>query len=116
MPSWCARPRTSNWSSSPSCPSCCSAVVFLAFAWQLPGREAVVGTFARVERVGAETTEQVRGLQTHFHDWSDRQLAAGEAFVTPSAWGDETVLRWCIVNPQTTVDDLASIVASLGDD
>jgi L-2,4-diaminobutyrate decarboxylase len=50
------------------------------------------------------------------YDWSDRQLAAGEAFVTPSAWGDETVLRWCVVNPQTTVDDLASIVASLGDD
>jgi L-2,4-diaminobutyrate decarboxylase len=51
-----------------------------------------------------------------YYDWSDRQLAAGQAFVTPSAWGDETVLRWCVVNPQTTVDDLASIVASLGDD
>ena len=40
----------------------------------------------------------------------------GRPFVTPSAWGDETVLRWCIVNPQTTVDDLAAIVASLDDD
>jgi glutamate/tyrosine decarboxylase-like PLP-dependent enzyme len=48
-----------------------------------------------------------------YHEWSDQQLAAGQAFVTPSAWGDETVLRWCIVNPQTTVDDLAAIVASL---
>jgi hypothetical protein len=26
------------------------------------------------------------------------------------------VLRWCIVNPQTTVDDLTAIVATLGDD
>ncbi len=52
----------------------------------------------------------------HYHEWSNRQLAAGAAFVTPSAWGQETVLRWCIVNPQTTVDDLTAIVASLGDD
>jgi L-2,4-diaminobutyrate decarboxylase len=48
--------------------------------------------------------------------WSDHMLASGDAFVTPSAWGDETVLRWCIVNPETTVDDLAAIVASLADD
>jgi hypothetical protein len=25
------------------------------------------------------------------------------------------VLRWCVVNPLTTVDDLAAIVASLAD-
>jgi glutamate/tyrosine decarboxylase-like PLP-dependent enzyme len=47
------------------------------------------------------------------HAWSDRQLALGEAFVTPTAWDGETVLRWCVVNPLTTVDDLAAIVASL---
>jgi L-2,4-diaminobutyrate decarboxylase len=51
-----------------------------------------------------------------YREWSDRQLAAGDAFVTPSAWGDETVLRWCIVNPQTTAEDLAAIIASLADD
>ncbi|CAN5835175.1 MAG: pyridoxal phosphate-dependent decarboxylase family protein [Ilumatobacteraceae bacterium] len=48
--------------------------------------------------------------------WSARELARGEAFVTPTSWGAETVLRWCIVNPLTTVDDLAAIVASLADD
>jgi glutamate/tyrosine decarboxylase-like PLP-dependent enzyme len=48
-----------------------------------------------------------------YQAWSDDQLRRGESFVTPSAWGDETVLRWCIVNPTTTVDDLADIVASL---
>ena len=32
----------------------------------------------------------------------------------PTAWQGETVLRWCIVNPLTTVDDLAAIVDSLG--
>ena len=33
--------------------------------------------------------------------------------MTPTAWNGETVLRWCIVNPLTTVDDLAAIVDSL---
>ncbi len=50
-----------------------------------------------------------------YQAWSDDQLARGHAFVTPSGWAGETVLRWCIVNPLTTVDDLASIVASLAD-
>jgi glutamate/tyrosine decarboxylase-like PLP-dependent enzyme len=48
-----------------------------------------------------------------YQDWSDEQLRRGEAFVTPSSWHGETVLRWCIVNPQTSVDDLAAIVDSL---
>jgi L-2,4-diaminobutyrate decarboxylase len=48
-----------------------------------------------------------------YQAWSDDQLRRGDSFVTPSAWGDETVLRWCIVNPTTTVDDLADIIASL---
>ena len=47
--------------------------------------------------------------------WSDDQLARQESFVTPTAWRGETVLRWCIVNPLTTLDDLAAIVASLRD-
>jgi glutamate/tyrosine decarboxylase-like PLP-dependent enzyme len=51
-----------------------------------------------------------------YQAWSDHQLATEQSFVTPTAWGDETVLRWCIVNPLTTVDDLAEIVASLADD
>ncbi len=48
-----------------------------------------------------------------YQAWSDDQLRRGESFVTPSAWGDETVVRWCIVNPETTVDDLAAIIRSL---
>jgi L-2,4-diaminobutyrate decarboxylase len=51
-----------------------------------------------------------------YRAWSDRQLALQHCFVTPSGWCGETVLRWCIVNPLTTVDDLASIVESLQDD
>jgi glutamate/tyrosine decarboxylase-like PLP-dependent enzyme len=45
--------------------------------------------------------------------WSDRQLADGVAFVVPSAWDGETVLRYCVVNPLTSVDDIAAILDSL---
>ena len=51
-----------------------------------------------------------------YQAWSDRQLALQECFVTPSGWCGETVLRWCIVNPLTTLDDLISIVRSLAVD
>jgi glutamate/tyrosine decarboxylase-like PLP-dependent enzyme len=45
--------------------------------------------------------------------WSVRQLGNGTAFVVPSAWNGETVLRYCVVNPNTTVEDIAAIVDSL---
>lgn len=48
-----------------------------------------------------------------YQRWSDEQLAAGNAFVVPSSLHGETVLRWCLVNPLTTVDDLAALVDSL---
>ena len=33
--------------------------------------------------------------------------------MTPTKWQGETVLRLCIVNPLTTIDDIAVIVESL---
>jgi hypothetical protein len=33
--------------------------------------------------------------------------------VVPTAWQGETVLRICVVNPLTTVDDIAAIIDSL---
>ena len=45
--------------------------------------------------------------------WSDRILGEGLAFVVPSTWDGETVLRMCIVNPRTTVEGLDSIISSL---
>jgi glutamate/tyrosine decarboxylase-like PLP-dependent enzyme len=50
-----------------------------------------------------------------YQAWSDRELADGRAFVVPTTWQGETVLRFCIVNPRTTIEDIASIVESLGD-
>jgi glutamate/tyrosine decarboxylase-like PLP-dependent enzyme len=48
-----------------------------------------------------------------YQAWSDRLLDAGVAFVTPTGWQGETVLRICVVNPRTTVDDVALLVDSL---
>jgi glutamate/tyrosine decarboxylase-like PLP-dependent enzyme len=48
-----------------------------------------------------------------YQAWSDAQLAAGTSFVVPTSWDGETVLRLCIVNPRTTVDDIRAIVSSL---
>jgi glutamate/tyrosine decarboxylase-like PLP-dependent enzyme len=50
-----------------------------------------------------------------YQSWSDRQLAEGAAFVVPTTWQGETLLRICIVNPLTTLDDIAAIVDSLDD-
>jgi glutamate/tyrosine decarboxylase-like PLP-dependent enzyme len=48
-----------------------------------------------------------------YQTWSDRILGEGLAFVVPSSWDGETVLRMCIVNPRTTVAGLASVISSL---
>ncbi len=48
-----------------------------------------------------------------YQAWSDQQLAEQTAFLVPTSWNGETVLRYCIVNPLTTIDDLAAIIESL---
>ena len=48
-----------------------------------------------------------------YQQWSDRILERGLAFVVPSSWNGETVLRLCIVNPRTTVSGIQSIIDSL---
>jgi L-2,4-diaminobutyrate decarboxylase len=94
-------------------------------------REAIETTL-RVAREGAELVRAADHLEllvepelsivlfrrrgwaaATYKAWSDDQLATGQSFVTPTAWDGETVLRWCVVNPLTTVDDLAAIVESL---
>jgi glutamate/tyrosine decarboxylase-like PLP-dependent enzyme len=48
-----------------------------------------------------------------YYAWSDRELMAGHAFVVPTTWAGETVLRFCFVNPLTTVAEAADILESL---
>ncbi|MEQ8843049.1 MAG: aminotransferase class V-fold PLP-dependent enzyme [Acidimicrobiales bacterium] len=45
--------------------------------------------------------------------WSAALLDRGQAFVVPTAWQGETVLRICIVNPLTTTADIADLIESL---
>ena len=48
-----------------------------------------------------------------YHDWSDKMLEAGDAFVTPTKFEGETVLRFCVVNPRTTVEHIKEILVTL---
>ena len=48
-----------------------------------------------------------------YANWSDHQLETGQSFVTPTKHNGETVLRFCIVNPRTTVQHIEEILASL---
>jgi hypothetical protein len=40
-------------------------------------------------------------------------LREGTAFVTPTSWNGEVVLRLCIINPLTSVEDIRVIIDSL---
>jgi glutamate/tyrosine decarboxylase-like PLP-dependent enzyme len=51
--------------------------------------------------------------QSDYQSWSDRLLHEGTAFVTPTSWNDEVVLRLCIINPLTSIDDIELIIDSL---
>jgi L-2,4-diaminobutyrate decarboxylase len=48
-----------------------------------------------------------------YADWSNTLLYDGLAFVVPSSWEGETVLRFCFVNPLTTIDDVQAILDTL---
>ena len=45
--------------------------------------------------------------------WTITELALGPVLVVPTTWQGEVVLRLCIVNPRTTGDVYASILATL---
>ena len=48
-----------------------------------------------------------------YNAWSDKLLQDGLAFVTPTKHEGETVLRFCIVNPRTGIDDIRMILDTL---
>jgi L-2,4-diaminobutyrate decarboxylase len=51
-----------------------------------------------------------------YQAWSERMLRDGTAFVTPTGWAGETVLRICVVNPRTTLADVQVLIDSLAGD
>ncbi|WP_242424236.1 pyridoxal-dependent decarboxylase, partial [Frankia sp. EI5c] len=50
-----------------------------------------------------------------YHRWTQRLLRCGLAFVTPTVHNGETVTRFAIVNPLTTVADIDRILATMAD-
>lgn len=48
-----------------------------------------------------------------YQAWSSRLLDEGLAFVTPTKHEGETVLRFCVVNPRTSTDDIQMILDTL---
>jgi L-2,4-diaminobutyrate decarboxylase len=49
-----------------------------------------------------------------YQAWSDRVLAEGISLTVPSSWRGDPVMRFCIVNPRTTVADLELILDTMG--
>ena len=45
--------------------------------------------------------------------WSERLLADGYAFVTPSTHDGETITRFAIVNPRTSLDDILGVLDTM---
>jgi len=48
-----------------------------------------------------------------YRRWSDGALADQLCFTPPTTWRGETVMRFCVVNPRTTFDDIGVIVESM---
>jgi glutamate/tyrosine decarboxylase-like PLP-dependent enzyme len=48
-----------------------------------------------------------------YQGWSDKMLNEGRAFVVPTTLNGETILRFCIINPRTTIEEVAEIINSL---
>ena len=54
------------------------------------------------------------GAPETYQAWCDRLLDRGLAFVLPSSRvDDETVMRFCFVNPRTTIDDVDLILGTM---
>jgi glutamate/tyrosine decarboxylase-like PLP-dependent enzyme len=51
--------------------------------------------------------------EADYDRWSRASLDSGLTLTVPTSWQGETVLRFCFVNPRTTLDDVAMILDSL---
>jgi glutamate/tyrosine decarboxylase-like PLP-dependent enzyme len=48
-----------------------------------------------------------------YYDWTERLMRANYAFVTPTSHGGETVTRFAVVNPRTSVADVRGILDTM---
>jgi len=47
--------------------------------------------------------------------WCDRLLAEQIAFVVPTAWRGERLMRFCFVNPRTSIEDVRVVLDTMSD-
>jgi L-2,4-diaminobutyrate decarboxylase len=52
-------------------------------------------------------------MPEQYHDWSDRLMRAHYAFVTPTSHAGETITRFAIISPRTTVADICGILDTM---
>lgn len=48
-----------------------------------------------------------------YQAWTEQAMADGLAFVTPSRLDGEPIFRFCFVNPKTTQDEIADVLAAM---
>ncbi len=80
--------------------------------------EALIASIPELEVVGEPELSVVMFRRVgwrpdDYSAWSRHMLASGTAFVTPSSWNGETILRFCFVNPRSTLHDVSEVLASL---
>ncbi len=51
--------------------------------------------------------------EERYHAWAERLRTEGTAFVLPTTVAGETVARFALVNPRTTLDDLKIVLDSM---
>jgi glutamate/tyrosine decarboxylase-like PLP-dependent enzyme len=49
----------------------------------------------------------------HYQAWSDDALSSGLGLLVPTVHDDETMFRFCFVNPTTTDDDIAMLLDAM---
>lgn len=87
----------------------------LQLARETRDRIAVNDDLELIEPTGLSVVvfRRVGWAPAQYHEWSERLLRRGLAFVTPTKFDEETVLRFCFVNPRTTMDDVDLILSTL---
>ena len=94
-------------------------------------RDAVEATLTVTRRVAAEISARGRlelvlepelsvvlfrrlgWVRADYDEWADRALADQRAFVRPTSWRGEPVMRFCFVNPRTTVEMVRPLLDSM---
>ncbi|MCB1004940.1 MAG: aspartate aminotransferase family protein, partial [Acidimicrobiales bacterium] len=94
-------------------------------------RDAVEATLTVTRRVAAEISARGRlelvlepelsvvlfrrlgWGRADYDEWAERALADQRAFVRPTSWRGEPVMRFCFVNPRTTVEMVRPLLDSM---